>query len=99
MPKAAKPVANVTVIKRCMPLTGGLVYSCDVRYPLQVRQTSVPVTLQLKQSDTGAMLPKPQQPLQKKFLTPAHASQELQAYSKRGYTSLKPCTLLRQSNR
>lgn len=57
MAKAAKPVAKVTVIMRCTPLMGGLVYSCEVRYPLQVRQTRVPVTLQLMQSDTAAMLP------------------------------------------
>lgn len=48
---------------RCTPLMGGLVYSCEVRYPLQVRQTSVPVTLQLMQSDTAAMLPQVMQHL------------------------------------
>lgn len=57
------------VIMRCTPLMGGLVYNCEVRYPLQVRQTSVPVTLQLMQSDAAAMLPRV---LHSVSLTPAN---------------------------
>lgn len=76
MAKAAKPVAKVTVIMRCTPLMGGLVYSCEVRYPLQVRQTRVPVTLQLMQSDTAAMLPQVMQQFYRApTLTPAHVGE------------------------
>lgn len=47
-------------------------YSCEVRYPLQVRQTSVPVTLQLMQSDTAAMLPQVMQHLYRAQLGSLH---------------------------